>query len=746
MRCDTTCISLFDTLGHYGETPNKKSPFKLFIFPELTDTKSADKLRDDISSSIKLRLKDNDLYKFKQSKDLKTEIASKKLTECLHSFIDIMLGPVKAQLEKVIEKKLSDKYFDITVSRYDKGDYLLCHNDDIKDSFRNHRRALAFVYYLTSRPWRKADGGAFILFDSDSSGEPIGINNRLFPRPNTLLVFETTPTSWHSVQEVYCNDDSRLSINGWFHFDGPCRSSEREETFEMSPYTFLRPTLLDDRLENFFRECLNQDYLMDKTCTLIRRRFQRKSEINLTDFLVEEKFNEISEALKEATQKEENLVHVGPYNKRNYKVLKVDALPPICRDLYDAFRSDLFYLLLSRLTGLDLQPPAINQWKKAGDKDDKAANVGKRGERGKTKEKVKEKEKVDEKKKIEEQEKTEEKGKEKVEKKKEVNNDKEGNKKEENEEREKSAKDREDVGEQEHEENHKDGEGQESDDTDTEDDDDDDNDDNSDNDNDSEEEEEDNEDEEEEETEEEEDSEEDEDDTEEDYVDIQEEGESVARALLMASDKEKETAGEHSRTAEAKSTSEDASRKVDIQQAKKVKIDKYDSTETKLSQDIRTDEEPTTSKGKIEKAPKAPRRQPRKRLSNPSDPFARLEYRFLEAGSYTLIHDHGFELGEKSALDVILHFNHPFGVNFDNGGYISYIDGSSEDDLHDMNYELLTVEPKSNCLSLVYRCDEGTCRFLKHMNRSHQSSYHDLYCVYYEKVEDLPDHQKYTIE
>jgi hypothetical protein len=120
------------------------------------------------------------------------------------------------------------------------------------------------------------------------------------------------------------------------------------------------------------------------------------------------------------------------------------------------------------------------------------------------------------------------------------------------------------------------------------------------------------------------------------------------------------------------------------------------------------------------------------------DPLTRLEFRHLEAGAYTLIHDYGYERGERSALDVILHFNHDFEVKLESGGYLSYIDCSTDSDPSEAECELLTVEPKSNSLSLVYRSDESTCRFMKYITRQHESNFQDLYCVYYERSDDLP--------
>lgn len=565
-------------LGPYGRDSTKETPFKIVIFPNLFEEKIVNQLRDDINSSVKLKLKDNDLYKFQQSKDLKTEIPSKKLTPLVHEFIDVMLGQVKEHLENEFSLKLSSTSFDITASRYDVGNYLLCHNDDVKASSATGSRALAFIYYLNSKPWTEDDGGALILYDSDSTGEPIKINNSMSPKPNTLAVFHTTPRSWHAVQEVYCKDDFRLSINGWFYVDNMKRTVEGPSKIETCPYNIVKPIALNERLEKFFKECINQEYLMEKTCFSIRKRFKKTSEINLINFLVKDKYNEISDALKRAATNEENLIHVGPYNKRNYKTLKISSLPQICQDLYEAFQSELFFMLLAHMTGLELHPPSL--------KLDKAKASGGDNE----------------------------------------NND-------------------------------------------TEDDDDDDDDDSS--------------------------SEDSEDSESNSSSSDEDEPDSESKNFYPTStESEKNGSSKSSETIE--------------KDAKNITAAIFNSTES----------------------PKK-----RKRTSNP---MARMEYRHLDTGTYTIIHDHAFELGEKSALDVILHFNHDFAVNFEDGGYFSYIDGA-EDDLHDMDCELLTVEPKSNSLSLVYRCDVAEYRFFKHINKSHKSDYQDLYCVYYERPEDLPN-------
>ncbi|XP_071952264.1 prolyl 3-hydroxylase OGFOD1-like [Antedon mediterranea] len=97
-------------------------------------------------------------------------------------------------------------------------------------------------------------------------------------------------------------------------------------------------------------------------------------------------------------------------------------------------------------------------------------------------------------------------------------------------------------------------------------------------------------------------------------------------------------------------------------------------------------------------------------------------------GDYTLLHDTDTE-GSEFALDAVLYFNCK---DWDNeyGGFTSYL-AKGEDE------ELLSVTPKENCLSLVYR-DKDTLRFVKHINHKvteladGATSFHDIAFVYYE--------------
>ena len=105
-------------------------------------------------------------------------------------------------------------------------------------------------------------------------------------------------------------------------------------------------------------------------------------------------------------------------------------------------------------------------------------------------------------------------------------------------------------------------------------------------------------------------------------------------------------------------------------------------------------------------------------------PRSRGEIRRWSHSCYTLVHDNSAELNEESALDVVIHFNCDNELDRDNGGFISYI-AKGEDE------ELLTIDPLSNSLNIVYR-ERNTARFVKYLNNKCVENMHDISFVYYQ--------------
>jgi len=104
---------------------------------------------------------------------------------------------------------------------------------------------------------------------------------------------------------------------------------------------------------------------------------------------------------------------------------------------------------------------------------------------------------------------------------------------------------------------------------------------------------------------------------------------------------------------------------------------------------------------------------------------SRIAIRKWQKGNYTLLHD--ADTNERSSVDLFLHLlpKQQRDWNVAHGGFVSYL-------TKDEDEELLTIAPKANSLSLVFR-DEDTLRFVKYLNAKCQEDYfYDFFGCYYE--------------
>ncbi|XP_068249664.1 prolyl 3-hydroxylase OGFOD1 [Palaemon carinicauda] len=330
-------------------------PFKCMYMPQfLQDASFLNKVKEELSS-LEMYKKNNDLYKFKQTSDLKS--MSSPYIGTLRKFL---YGDFRNWLSDVTGIELNNKV-DMSSSRYEYTDVLLCHDDELEG------RRVAYILYLTP-PWYEKDGGTLDLFDVDNKGQPRDIVESLLPKWNTLAFFEVSPVSFHQVREVLSRDKIRLSINGWFH--GP--NIKRPSKQVVPPREFLSPVNFD---EDEFYAWINPTYLDADTQRQIRKKFQSDSEIELESFICEEKYEELSKAIQSSMK----WVGTGPANKQSCKVLKQGKLPGVIAECIKFLKSEALFLILSQLTGLKLHrlaPPDSDPDSEDEEEESKDSNPG----------------------------------------------------------------------------------------------------------------------------------------------------------------------------------------------------------------------------------------------------------------------------------------------------------------------------------------------------------------------------------
>ncbi|MCJ8737294.1 hypothetical protein PDJAM_G00022380 [Pangasius djambal] len=174
---------------------------------------------------------------------------------------------------------------------------------------------------------------------------------------------------YKQVSEVLTDEKCRLSLSGWFH--GPSLQRPRRYT---EPSVPRHTHVLSD--ESVLFEWVNEMYMDPLYQAQVQQEFEDTSEIRLPNFLQEEKYKQVIEALRLAEIQWERR---GPPNKRCYARAQLQNLPsclkecwdllsseacyaraqlqnlPSClKECWDLLSSEAFFLLLSNLTGLSL--------------------------------------------------------------------------------------------------------------------------------------------------------------------------------------------------------------------------------------------------------------------------------------------------------------------------------------------------------------------------------------------------------
>lgn len=143
---------------------------------------------DEVFNSLVFHEKHTDLFHFYQSDELN---ANPNLT--------FFLKELKRQALSLDIQSIES--FNVFASFYQKGNYLLCHDDVIED------RRFAFSYYLAD-----FETGELAMFNDNATMEV----KRLSVKRNRLVIFEVSDISFHEV--MYCKDDGRKAFTGWLNY------------------------------------------------------------------------------------------------------------------------------------------------------------------------------------------------------------------------------------------------------------------------------------------------------------------------------------------------------------------------------------------------------------------------------------------------------------------------------------------------------------------------------------------------
>ena len=307
-------------------------PFKHCILNHFfTELESVDLLQNELSK-LKLSKKSSDLLQCQQSKDL-----SHPKSPFLKSFVNCLLTDIIPFLSKSTQLDLNPENISLSFAKYSSGDHLLCHDDQLED------RKLAFIFYLVPESWTLSDGGTLDLFSSGSM-VPLEIARSVLPQRNSLIFFEVSEISFHQVAEILTSKKARLSLTGWFH-------SKSKLPISLPPSPVPTPTPLVASDISILEPWISPNYLNLNCQHDIREIFSVQSEIKLGNFLREEKFSQLADALASPSLEWE---WNGIWNNERYQTIKPGFESIILTRFISLLKSDSFAILLSHLTGLKL--------------------------------------------------------------------------------------------------------------------------------------------------------------------------------------------------------------------------------------------------------------------------------------------------------------------------------------------------------------------------------------------------------
>ncbi|HLD79885.1 MAG TPA: 2OG-Fe(II) oxygenase family protein [Candidatus Nanoarchaeia archaeon] len=146
--------------------------------------------------------KQADLFQFLQTPDLLYSD-----DQVLKEFIALSSSPeLITFMQNVTNLKLNGK-IDLFASIYQDTDFLLPHDDQLIG------RKIAFMLYLNDLDQK--DGGALGFYETKNK-TPTKIAKRIIPKAGTLVFFEVSALSFHTVEEV-TTDTQRITLSGWFY-------------------------------------------------------------------------------------------------------------------------------------------------------------------------------------------------------------------------------------------------------------------------------------------------------------------------------------------------------------------------------------------------------------------------------------------------------------------------------------------------------------------------------------------------
>ncbi|XP_029344824.1 uncharacterized protein LOC100575121 isoform X1 [Acyrthosiphon pisum] len=314
------------------------TPFDVFKLDcrNMISNAEAFKLREALLT-MTFKKKSCDLYSFSQSSDFirSTRLKKPKEVEQFLSLLKIIKNKIATYLKKNFNNMIS-----VSCSKYDRGDYLLCHDDRVDD------RSVAFIYYL-NYDWLPEWGGTLDVYSVDDTYSATDIVGNINPDFNSMIFFPVEKYSYHQVAENI-STFPRISINGWFHSDElswiMCDQPVKIHTPIYTPHS-----VSNARCNTISRKCIEGIFEKPLFREAIKETFKKDGFIMCEGFFKPDMVDYLSNHVFSNAL---NWKIRGPLNKRKYKYLDSKDLPESILSVVNLLKTERMFQFFQDCTGL----------------------------------------------------------------------------------------------------------------------------------------------------------------------------------------------------------------------------------------------------------------------------------------------------------------------------------------------------------------------------------------------------------
>lgn len=192
-----------------------------------------DLLADDVARAIAAAFPDGgqmrlmDSFREKKFTSKAYDRFAPVLGDVTFAFQDPRIVEVVEEITGISEQVPDSLLYAGGLSAMGQGHFLGAHIDNSHDASRQYYRTLNLLYYVTP-DWEEANGGNLQLWD-----RRVSRNVTIHSRFNRLVLMETTPWSWHSVNEVRVDGLRKCVSNYYFSR----RSPTGEDYFNITAFS-----------------------------------------------------------------------------------------------------------------------------------------------------------------------------------------------------------------------------------------------------------------------------------------------------------------------------------------------------------------------------------------------------------------------------------------------------------------------------------------------------------------------------